>query len=186
MGNGDLPARVRCADARLTDLVVQHPSALTAPAVEGAFVSCEYNVAPTLVCGPPGTPRAGEHGAAIGRFAWVRPDGIALNSRTSPDDCLGLVLPEVGPGVDWRRVFYDETSRTWRIREGLNFSMLARGTVWARFKFGAYVGQQVYANVLDGSLLSGYADGYEATPWSIGSPAGAGGLAIISTWSKRL
>jgi hypothetical protein len=94
------------------------------------------------------------------------------------------VLPELGPGVDWRRVFFDDLSKTWRIREGMNISLLAAGTVWARFKYGARPGQPVYANLLDGSLISGYSDAGELTRWVVSSAAGAGGLAIITTWSK--
>ena len=163
---------------------MQQPSALAGIAVEGAFASTIYSSFATLTAGPQGAIVAGEHGVAIGRFAWVRPDGVALNERTSPEDLLGFVLPELGPGVDWRRVFFDDVSCTWRIRQGMNVSLLTAGSVWGRFKYGALPGRSVYANLLDGSLISGYSDAGELTRWVVSSAAPAGGLAIITTWSK--
>lgn len=160
-------------------------SALAAsPAVEGAFYFGAYNVASTVVGGRAGSFVAGAGGVGVGRFAWGRADGRVFNARNSPEDLLGLVVPRIGPGVDWRVVYYDDATRTWRIREGLVLSMLASGNVWVRFPLGAIPGQPVYANVLDGSALSGYSDDGELTPWSVISPAAAGGLAIITTWSR--
>jgi hypothetical protein len=165
---------------------MQGPSALAASqAVEGAFVFGAYNIAATLNTGPAAAARAGLHGVAMGRFAWVEVDGVALNARLSPEGMQGLVMFEFGPGVDWRRVFFDDVSQTWRIREGLSVSLLARGSVWARFPFGAIPAQPVYANILDGSAISGYSASGELTPWSVVTEAAAGELAIITTWNKR-
>jgi hypothetical protein len=94
-----------------------------------------------------------------------------------------VVLPQFGPGVDWRQVFYDDVTLTFRIRYGLGLTMLARGNVWVRFPTGAVPGQQVYANPLDGTAISGYSVAGELTPWSVVTPAGPGDLAIISTRS---
>jgi hypothetical protein len=165
---------------------VQPPSALGGLAVEGAFASAAYTSFSTLTAGPAGAIVAGLHGVAIGRFAWAQPDGIALNTRTTAEDLLGFVLPELGPGVDWRRVFFDDASKTWRIRQGMNISLLKNGTVWGRFRYGARPGSPVYANLLDGSLISGYSDAGELTPWVVSSAAGPGGLAIITTWSRPI
>lgn len=156
--------------------------------VEGAFYYApgpyqQYRFG-TLNAGPQGSIRAGAGGAIIGRFAWVSPDGVALNERTSDADLIGFVLPEVAPLIDWRRVFFDETLGVWRIRQGLNISLLADGAVWARFPFGAYAGQDVYANPLDGTPISGYSVGAELTRWKVNSNTAPGGLAIITTWSK--
>lgn len=158
---------------------------LSVSPVEGGIAYSGFTTFATTVAGPNGSARAGEGGISVGRFGWIRPDGIALNERTSPEDILGFVLPEVGPGVDWRRVFYDDVSRTWRIRRGLNISLLSAGNVWARFSGGAYVGNQVFANLLDGSAISGQSVTGESTPWFVASPAAPGQLAIISTWSKK-
>lgn len=160
------------------------PRALAAvPAVEGAFVFGQYNIVATVNAGPAGSLRAGAGGASVGRFGWANELGIVLNARTTAADLLGVVLPQYGPGVDWRRVFYDEVTQTYRIREGMNMAMLSRGNVWVRFPAGAVPAQPVYANPLDGTAISGYSLVGELTPWSVVSAAGPGELAIISTWS---
>lgn len=159
-------------------------SALAAsPAVEGAVVCGTYNIMRTVAGGPPGSPRAGVGGAAIGRFGWMSTEGSVRSERTSPFDTQGLVLPFEIPFADWRAVYFDTVSNTWRIREGLALSMLLQGNVWVRFPYGAYVGQRVYANVLDGAPISGDTPDGELTPWSVVTNARAGELAIISTWS---
>jgi len=158
------------------------PSALAAyPAAEGAFVLGAYNSFATVIGGPQASPRAGEGGVALGRFGWMGEDGVVLNARMSEADLQGVVIIQAGPGVDWRRVFYDEVTATFRVREGLPCPMLSRGNVWARFPYGARPGEQVYANVLDGAPLSGYSPAGELTPWTVSTFCGAGGLAIIST-----
>lgn len=160
------------------------PSALAAcPAVEGAFVFGQYNVMATVNAGPAGSLRAGIGGTSIGRFGWAGVDGVVMNVRLAAADLIGVVLPQFGPGVDWRRVFYDDASFTYKIREGMNMAMLARGNVWVRFPGGATPSQPVYANPLDGTAISGYSLAGELTPWSVASPAAPGELAIISTRS---
>lgn len=165
---------------------MQGPSALAAaPAVEGAFVFSSNNIAATVNAGPAGSLRGGDGGVIIGRFGWANVDGIVLNSRTSPEDIPGVVMPQYGPGVDWRQVFYDEALQVFRIRKGLGLTMLSRGNVWVRFPGGANIGQQVYTNPLDGSVISGYSADGELTPWSVASAAPPGQLAIITTWSMN-
>lgn len=159
-------------------------SALAAsPAVEGAVVCGTYNLMRTVAGGPPGSPRAAVGGVAIGRFGWMNTAGNVSNARTSAQDIRGLVLPFTIPFCDWRAVYFDTVSNTWRIREGLQLSMLLQGNVWARFPDGAYVGQPVYARILDGAPVSGNTPGCELTPWSVVTNARAGELAVISTWS---
>lgn len=160
------------------------PSALAAsPAVEGAFALGEYNIASSLVAGGLAPVRAGETGLAMGRFGWVDRNGIARNTRTDIDDRLGIVVPQLGLLTDWRRVFYSEIMQAWKVREGLPVTLLANGSVWAKFANGARVKQPVYAKLLDGSALSGPNAGAELTPWSVGCDCEPGGLAIITTWS---
>ena len=158
---------------------------LNVSGIEGALVYSGLTIPATCIAGPNGAIQAGPQGTAIGRFAWVRPDGVALNQRTSPDDAIGIVLPEFGPGVDWRRVFYDDVSKTCRIRQGLNISILTAGNVLMRFPGGARPGNQVYANLLDGSAISGPSVSGEVTRWFVASAAPPGQLAIITTWSKK-
>lgn len=157
-------------------------SALAAsPAVEGAFAYSEYTITASRVQ----LVQAGPNGVAIGRFAWIRPDGVALNQRTSQDDVIGFVLPDYSPYVDWRRVFFDDVAKVWKIRQGLAVTLISAGNNWARFQNGARVGDRVYANPLDGSVISGNSPGSEPTQWFVASPARGGSLAIISTWSKK-
>lgn len=158
------------------------PSALAAyPAVEGAFVLGAYNDFATVNGGPAASPRAGAHGVGIGRFAWMGVDGVVLNARSSSQDLQGIVIAPMSPQVDWRWVFYDDVSQTFRIREGLPCPLLAAGNMWVRFPNGARYGESVYANVLDGTPISGYSADGELTPWSVSRPCAANELAIIST-----
>lgn len=161
------------------------PSALDGSrAVEGAFVLGAYNVASSVVAGGVGGLRAGPNGVSMGRFGWADAAGIVHSMRTNASDVLGIVIPQLGPWVDWRRAYFDEVTESWKLREGMPLTMAANGTVWARFPFGARIGERVYANPLDGSAISGDTPGGELTPWSVNSNTPAGGLAIISTWSK--
>jgi hypothetical protein len=151
--------------------------------VEGAFAYSEFTLAASRVQ----LAQAGAGGVVIGRFAWIRPDGIALNERASADDVLGFVLPDYAqPFVDWRRVFYDDVLQAWRIRQGLAVTLAAAGDYWARFPSGARIGDQVYSNLLDGSAISGNSVDGESSPWFVASAARAGQLAVISTWSKKV
>lgn len=160
------------------------PGALTAsPAVEGAFAFGEYNVASSVVSGPAASLRAGPGGTAFGRFGWCDSLGVVRNVRLAASDVLGFIIPQWGPQVDWRLVFFDDTTQTWRVREGMPLTMLATGNVWAKFLGGAYPGNRVYANLLDGAVISGYSDAGELTPWSVAMPVVPGGLGVISTWS---
>lgn len=163
---------------------MQGPSALgCSPAVEGAFVLGEYNVASTVVAGLAPL-RAGFGGVAVGRFAWANPAGVVFNQRNSGHDVLGLVLPRIGPDVDWRSVYYDEPTKTWRIREGLPVTLLATGNVQVRLADGGYANQPIYANTLDGSANAGYIPAGELTRWSMVNNCPPGQLGIISTWSN--
>jgi hypothetical protein len=160
-------------------------SALAAsPAVEGAFVFGYDNPAATLVSPVPAGLRAGSGGVAIGRFGWYDVNGVVRNERLAATDVLGLVVADVPLNSDWRNVFFDDTTCTYRIREGLPVTMAGTGKLWARFRDGAQPGLQVYADVLDGRAIAGYSLGAEPTPWSVATFAEAKGVAIITPWSK--
>lgn len=124
--------------------------------------------------------RAGEDGLAVARFAWAdHSTGLAANERTSAAQQLGFVLP-IFDGINAVR-----TSRGVRyIRPGLGVTLMTGGDFWARFESGASAGQPVYASLVDGSPISGQADGAELTPWFVVNDTEAGGLAIISTTCK--
>jgi len=125
--------------------------------------------------------RAGAGGVSIGRFGWASPDGSVLNARTRADDVLGMVVIQTG---DWRRVFWDDVSHTWKIREGLNLTMLSGAPgMWIKLPGGGAWGQRVYADPVDGTPVAGYAVGLEPSRWCVGHPIGPGGLSLITTWN---
>lgn len=125
--------------------------------------------------------RAGAGGAAIGRFGWAEPDGSVINARVSAAGILGLVVIQTG---DWRHVYWDSVTHSWRIREGLNLTMLSGAPgMWVNFPGGASWNQRVYTNPLDGIPVAGYAVGLEPTPWVVGKPCGPGGLSLVTTWN---
>ncbi len=140
-----------------------------------------YNRASSLVSGGDAGQRAGAGGVSIGRCGWVEPDGLVLNERVSAQGLLGLVAIQYG---DWRRVFWDDDSLAWKIREGSNITLISRAPgVWVQFASGASYNARVYTDPLDGSLIAGYAVGLELTPWAVGVPCGPGGLSLITTWN---
>lgn len=155
------------------------------PRAEGVPVSgVYYNRASSLIVGGEAGTVAGVGGLSIGRFAWAAPDGRCLNQRTSDQDLLGLV---VWQGGDWRRVFWDEVTFSWKIREGMNVTLLTRAPgEWVRIPSGGQWGEAIYTSPLDGVPVAGYADGLEATPWSLARPARGDSLSLITTWNSVL
>lgn len=164
-----------------------HGNSALAPlqGVEGAFFwGMYFNPACSLVSPVPAGLRAGPGGVGIGRFGWADANGTVRNARLSATDMLGLVIPDVPVNSDWRNVFFDIVTCTWRIREGLPVTLLRNGQVWVKFVGGAQLSQPVYANLIDGRAISGYSVAGELTPWSVGSTVSAESMAIITTWSK--
>lgn len=162
-----------------------------ASAVEGAFAS--YNPRFQILAGP-GALVGEPNGVSIGRFGWADlTTGLAYSARQSSSNVLGFVYRpsldnQYWPAYDWRRTYWDRTRRAWVSRGGFEITMARRGDFWARFQGGAYVGQAVYANVLDGSLQafnrgSGSVSGYDQTPWQVVRECAPGELSIISSWS---
>lgn len=152
------------------------------PRTEGVSVSgFYYNRASSLVVGGDAGTVAGAGGVSIGRFGWAEPDGRVLNQRVSAQGRIGLVLAQMG---DWRRIFWDEVTRSWKIREGLNLTMLSAAPgVWVRMPGGAPWGVRVYTSPLDGIPVAGDTGGLEITSWTVGRPCGPGGLSLITTWN---
>lgn len=160
-------------------------NALGAPlAPEGVpFEGRYYFRASCVVPNVPGGFAAGVGGAGIARFGWADTDGRVTNARASDTDILGLVAYQAG---DWRRIYWDSVSRSWRIREGMNLTMLAAAPgVWVTFPGRAYAGARVYTSPLDGIPVAGQADGLESTPWVVARPIGPGGASFITTWNPK-
>ena len=120
-------------------------------------------------------------GVATARFGFADAyTGLVSNTRSSPEQRRGFVLPVYNRGWNFA---YVEGRRLW-IRPGLEVTMFSRGEVWVRFGAGANAGDPVYADPVDGALLSGYAQGFELTEWTVLQDAAPGQLTVISTWSK--
>lgn len=160
-------------------------------AVEGAFAS--YNPRFQILAGQ-GALVANPAGVAIGRFAWADlTAGLVYSAQQHATDVLGFVYRpsldnQYWPTYDWRRTYWDRTQRAWISRGGFELTLARRGDFWARFLGGAYIGQDVYANVLDGSCAAfnrgtGPVTGYVQTPWQTVSESAPGELSIISSWS---
>jgi len=161
-------------------------------AVEGAFAfPREQNPGNparfpyTTMDGGPLALRGGPGGTAAFRFGWAGLDGLVRNTRSAATDRIGfVVLPFTSAALNtWQRNFWDETTHTYRVREGTEAVMLTRGAVWARFAGGSWPGQKVYASLVDGAPISGYADDAELTAWLVQTEAAPGELAIINTFA---
>jgi hypothetical protein len=147
--------------------------------IEGIY----YFRATSLVSPVAGGLAAGVGGASIARFGWADADGRVTNARASSGDLLGLVVSQ---GGDWRRIYWDMPTRSWKIREGMNLTMLVGAPgVWVWFPGGARAGLRVYTSPLDGVPVAGDTGGLEPTPWVVGRPYGPGGLSLITTWNPK-
>ena len=147
--------------------------------VEGAFASADIAGAQQLLYpNYPAALVADAAGAIVARFGWTDAATV-FNTRRSPSDVLGFVGSVYGT---WQRVYADPTGKVWTARAGLPITLYQAGQFWARFASGAYGGDPVYASLVDGSAISGYAANAELTRWSVMTPCQPGELAIISTW----
>lgn len=143
----------------------------SAPAGAGAFVA------------QPG-------GTIQGRFGWGDPaTGLVANTRVTSADQIGIVLPlqisngSLVQGYGWSWQFWDPLVCAWRIRQGINLTLMAEGEFWLRFAGGAYTGESVYASLVDGSAISGQTDDAELTRFKVCSNAGPGCLAMVSPYA---
>lgn len=146
-------------------------------AAEGFFAS--RNPGSVLLAGPVSF-RAGPNGLAVARFGWADVDsGLVDNVRTDSAQMLGFVFPVVN-GNSAVRIHRGQRY----VRPGVGVTMMQAGDYWVRFHGGALAGSAVYASLVDGTAVSGEADGAELTRWLVATDTGPGGLAIISTTSK--
>lgn len=123
---------------------------------------------------------AGQTGVAAGRFGWANPaTGIVLNARTTAQDQLGVVIPR---SVNWEAAYWAKGSR-W-LRKGYQLTVISRGAFWLRFAGGAFRGDQVFANQVDGTAVSGDTGGLEATKFYVTHGCQPMGLAQVSTWAN--
>lgn len=124
--------------------------------------------------------RAGSDGLAVARFGWGDVvSGLVDNVRSNPAQVLAYVFPAVNGNSPVR------VCRGVRFaRPGVGVTLMRSGDYWVRFLGGAQAGQIVYASSVDGTAISGFTVGAEATPWFVVTNAAPGGLAIISTTCK--
>lgn len=151
--------------------------------IEGGFAS--GNPRAVLLAGPDAIVSGEPDGIAVAKFGWAdKSTGRATNTRTAPTQELGFVGPLSQPFAPWQaRNIYSSLGFNPVIRPGLPITMYRRGDFYCRFPAGAQLGARVYANLSDGTPISGYADDAEETPWTVARSAGPGQLAVISTWS---
>ena len=179
-------------------------------AYEGAFASqplaqnLETRAPFQSVTAGPGAARSNVPGTIQGRFGWLNSaSGLVNNTRLAGDDVLGVVIPFrslnganggvvggprglAGPQASWTWEFLDRTVSppVLRVRPGLVVTLHARGNFWLRFPGGALYGNPVYANLTDGTAISGAAGGAELTPFKVCSIVAPGGLALVSSTAQ--
>lgn len=125
------------------------PYAVT-PAFEGAPANYRNPYA-SMVASAAGQMTAGVDGVILGRFGWVDPDtGQVSNVYGGAGQQLGFVMPRWGT---WAALYCQDG--TWVLREGLMVTLASRGDFWARFPGGCFAGQAVFANLLDGTAVTG-------------------------------
>jgi hypothetical protein len=145
--------------------------------LEGSFAS--NNPRAVTLAGVSAFRAAAPDGLAVGVFGWADPDtGYAANERTSAGQILGFVIPVYDGAWPVQRL----PGRRAFVRPGFQVTLCSGGDFWAKFDAGAEVGAPVYASIVDGSAISGYAADAELTRWVVATAAAPGELAIISTY----
>jgi hypothetical protein len=122
----------------------------------------------------------GQSGIAAGRFGWANPDtGIVLNTRSTAQDQLGVVIPR---RVNWEAAYFSQGSR-W-LRAGYGVTVISAGAFWLRFPGGAFRGDPVYASLTDGTAVSGAGtSGTELTKFFVTYGCDPGSLAQVSSYA---
>lgn len=140
----------------------------------GQFASS--NPRSILLAGPLAYRAGGPDGVEVGLFGWADPaTGTVENARTDASQRLGLILPIH---------LFRTIPKLWGVLPpGYEVTLATAGDFLVSFPNGALAGQRVYANLLDGSPVSGDTAGTELTPWTVMQDAAPGELCIISSWS---
>lgn len=142
--------------------------------VEGDFAST--NPYYSVLAGE-GQIKAGEKGVIVGSFAWFDPEtGLATNTKVA-NGLIGFVRRD---NTALLNEYLAESSLI--IPKGFIVTLYDGGDFWARFAGGANIGQKVFANTANGSVVAADtapAD-YEETGFIVASKAEAGALAKIS------
>lgn len=142
--------------------------------VEGDFAST--NPHRSMLAGE-GQIKAGDKGVVVGSFAWFDPEtGLATNAKVD-NGLIGFVRRDNTALIN---EYLAESSLT--IPKGFVVTLYDGGDFWARFAGGAMVGQKVYANTTDGSVVAANTApaNHEETGFIVASKAEAGALAKIT------
>lgn len=114
----------------------------------------------------------------LAQFVWCDAYyGTVGNTRSAPWQFIAYLIPERG----MRQSTYRSNGRWW-LRSGCAAAVQTAGNIRMRFAGGAQAKSPVYASLVDGSALSGYAANAEQTQWTVVTNCMPGGQAIISTW----
>lgn len=146
-----------------------------APGVDGSWASIN-----PLISTPLGY-WAGENGVSVATFVWAASgeENICVNTGTGAP--LGFVARDIKNPL----VTYNEASSQ-LIPEGYEVDVMVRGDFWVTPPAGATVGQKIFANTTNGTLLAGDAggtvtDGVE-TDWTIKYIDNSATKALISNY----
>jgi hypothetical protein len=149
-------------------------------------------------------PVAGPDGVSLNRFGWLDPDTGEVSNIYEAGALLGLILPQPYRYArnGWNLAYWSAGALI--LRSGQMVTLAAQGDFWVRFAGGAMPGQQVWADINDGSAGAGAipmwtadsntvtADSYYTadgamgvyTPWTVMTYAPPGAPALISSWAK--
>lgn len=121
---------------------------------------------------------AGPDGLIVGRFAWVNAELQTVSNRWALGFQLGFVpLIQLSyPGL------HLIAGGLLQLRAGYAAVVVSFGDFWARFPYGAQVGDRVYAAAIDGAPISGQAIDAMPTRWKVATNCAPGELAIITIW----
>lgn len=132
---------------------------------------------------PPETPISGD-AVICGNFAWLDTDGKTAQG-TGTGAPLGIV-ERVIDKYDWDI----RSVGTLQIMPKCALHIVLRGDLWVKTLTDATVGQSVFANTADGSIVTDAAGatvaGAEETPWLVKTAGLAGEMIKISNWEKGI
>jgi len=122
----------------------------------------------------------GQSGIAAGRFGWANPStGIVVNTRVTAHDQIGVVIPR---RVNWEAAYVSCGTRY--IRTGYGVTVHTAGAFWLRFPAGAFRGDPVYANLIDGTAVSNVGTANtELTKFFVTRGCNPGDLAQVSSFA---
>lgn len=143
---------------------------------------CASNSPIIHAAGGPNAFISGDNGLNMCRFAWRNATNPLKLDNKGAGKPVGYIYNNANATIG----YLESASLT--IPKGREASAVVGGDFWARSTVPVTIGQKVFANTTDGSILVGdvgaTVDGAVETDWYVATNATAGDLFIISTWSK--